>query len=138
MHNIYEDTEPLERTTSMLTDFKSLTADDILILMKGMSKKFCSIDPVPTWIVIECYDQLQSLLTFIINKSLETGTFPQALKAAVIRPTVKKHDQDKDTLTNYRPISNLSFLSKTLERAALNQISPYLDDNKLHCPVQSG
>ena len=50
MHNIYEDTEPLERTTSMLTDFKSLTADDILILMKGMSKKFCSIDPVPTWI----------------------------------------------------------------------------------------
>ena len=138
VHNIYEHTEPVEQTTSMLTGFKLLTSDDLLMLIKGMSKKFCSIDPVPTWIVIECYEQLKSILTFIVNKSLETGTFPQTLKAAMIRPTIKKHDQDKDTLTNYRPISNLSFLSKVLERAALNQISPYLDYNKLHCPVQSG
>ena len=55
MHNNYKHIEPLEETTSTITDFKPLTSDDIFSLIKGMSKKFCSIDPVPTWIVIECY-----------------------------------------------------------------------------------
>lgn len=138
LYNNCKHSEPVEKATSKFTDFKTLSNEDILSLIKGMSKKFCSIDPVPTWIVIECYAQLKAIITFIVNTSLQTGTFPQALKAAVVRPTVKAYDQDKDTLSNYRPISNLSFLSKILERAALNQINPYLDDNKLHCPVQSG
>jgi hypothetical protein len=40
-------------------------------------------------------------------------------------------------LKNYRPVSNLSFLSKVTEKAAMSQISKYVQENNLLSPVQS-
>ena len=74
----------------------------------------------------------------IVNKSYESGFFPKDFKCAVIKPTLKKNDADKDILKEYRPVSNLSAVSKLLERGALNQMNDYFNDNDLHCPVQSG
>ena len=38
---------------------------------------------------------------------------PQKFKTAVVRPLFKKSGLDCNVLKNYRPVSNLSFLSKT-------------------------
>ena len=52
-------------------------------------------------------------------------------------PLLKKPSLDPDTLKNYREISNVSFLSKVLEKAAFNQLTIYMSDNNLLEPMQS-
>ena len=49
----------------------------------------------------------------------------------IVYPGLKKPSLDPDDLANYRPISNLSFVSKLLERAVHAQMLIYLNDNEL-------
>jgi len=47
--------------------------------------------------------------------SLENGAFPVQLKAWV-HPLLKKSTMDPDVSSSYRPISNLPYISKPIER----------------------
>ena len=69
---------------------------------------------------------------------LTTGTVPPTLKLAAITPILKKPGADPTDLNHYRPISNLPFISKTLERVVAAQLQSHLDTNNLHEPFQSG
>jgi len=58
------------------------------------------------------------LLPFIgvtCNTSLQEGCLPRTQKTAIITPVLKKHNADSDEQKNYRPVSNLTFISKVLE-----------------------
>ena len=59
---------------------------------------------------------LSPFITLLRNKSLAVGCFPSDFKRAVVRPLLKKGGLDTSRMKNYRPVSNLSFLSKSLER----------------------
>ena len=59
------------------------------------------------------------------------------MKAAYITPIVKKADMDPTETKSYRPISNLSVLSKLLERLVCKQLMSYLQDNRLLPDMQS-
>jgi len=72
-----------------------------------------------------------------IHWTLEHGTFPSAFKSAYITPILKKADLDPADVRSYRPISNLSVLSKLLERLVSNQLLQYLKDNGLLPDLQS-
>ena len=61
----------------------------------------------------------------LCNLSLQSGVFPSCLKQAIVFPRLKKPNLDQDNLSSYRPISNLSFLSKIVERAVVRQFSAY-------------
>src|SRR6218665_755902 len=50
----------------------------------------------------------------------------------------KKANLDKENLSSYRPISNLSFLSKLTERIVLARLNAYLPSNPLLNPHQIG
>ena len=63
----------------------------------------------------------------IVNMSLRTGVFPQPLKTAVIKPLIKKKNLDTSLMNNYRPISNLPFLSKIIEKAVYHQMNKCFD-----------
>src|SRR6218665_1148149 len=69
--------------------------------------------------------------------SLSTGNFPLAFKHSLVTPLPKKANLDKENLSNYRPISNLSFLSKVTERIVLSRLNHYLSSNSLLNPHQS-
>ena len=69
--------------------------------------------------------------------SLETGIFPSALKSAFVTPILKKPNLDPDIMKNYRPIFNLAFLGKVIERCAMNQFVQYLDSYNLFASSQS-
>jgi hypothetical protein len=71
-------------------------------------------------------DFLVSPITAILNLSLSSGTFPSALKHASISPLLKKPNLDTDDPNSYRPVSNLPFLSKLIERAIFFQLSDHL------------
>ena len=64
--------------------------------------------------------------------------FPATMKHAIVKPVLKKYNADPDSLKNYRPISNLSFVSKMLERVVLDQLNDYLEQQNLFCSEQSG
>ena len=55
----------------------------------------------------------------------------------MVLPILKKTSLDAGTLSNYRPISNLSFDSKLVERVVLSQIGTYLTNNNLYPRSQS-
>ena len=61
------------------------------------------------------------------NASLSEGVFPDALKHATVRPRLKKPTLNPDDLGSYRPISNLSFISKTVERVVAARFTEHAD-----------
>ena len=69
---------------------------------------------LPTYLVKHHVDRLPPQITRIANKSLETGCVPDELKHANILTLIKKDNLDKDILKTYRPVSNLTFVSKLL------------------------
>ena len=62
---------------------------------------------------------------------------PMSFKSSLIRPHIKKHDLDTNTLKNYRPVSNLPFISKVLEKVVDAQLENHLTQNSLHEEHQS-
>ena len=61
--------------------------------------------------------------------SLTTGVFPDSLKKARVKPILK--EDDKCNLSNYRPISVLSVLSKVFEKEAYTQLYDYFENNTI-------
>ena len=59
------------------------------------------------------------------------GVVKPYMKLAHITPIIKNSSRDKSDLSNYRPISNLSFISKTLERVIAAQLNNYLINNNI-------
>ena len=99
-------------------------------------KIFCP-RPAPTNVLKQSIDVLAAPLTAIINASLTSGVFLASLKRGVIYPSIKKPSLDREQLRNYRPITNIAFLSKTLERVAAKQTLNYLTSNGLLSKFQS-
>ena len=86
---------------------------------------------LPTFLLKECIGELIPVITQIINKSLTSGYVPESFKSAVITPLLKKSSLDIDNLTNYRPVSNLPFLSKVLEKVVSSRLLDYKVSNNL-------
>ena len=98
------------------------------------SQKTCSL---PTSLFVECLDQLLLAVTAIINKSLQTGVFPSIFKEAIVIPLLKNTSLDPNNLKNHRPVSNISFLSKVIEKFVLSQLSIYLNADTFFPVFQS-
>ena len=69
--------------------------------------------------------------------SLKNGIFPTEFKKAILRPLIKKSTLDKNILKNYRPVSNLSFISKITEKTVASRFKKHLLENSPHEPKQS-
>jgi hypothetical protein len=129
-----EYTQPSEVKFS---EFTPVTTEDVKKIIRDMPKKSCSLDPIPTWLLIDCLDEIAPVISNIINLSLSSGEFPSSLKLALVRPLIKKILLALDILKNYRPVSNLPFLSKVTEKIASNQICEYTSSNDLEEELQS-
>ena len=88
--------------------------------------KSCLLDPIPTWFIKQNVCMFVPVITRIVNCSLNTGTFPDSLKHAIISPVIKKQSLNPNDLKNYRPVSNITYLSKIIERHAVDNIARYL------------
>ena len=99
--------------------------------------KSCELDPIPSKLLIECLDSILPSLTDLFNSSLASGIFPQSFKSALVIPILKKRCLDHNDLNNYRPVSNLCFIAKILEKLVLSQVSSYLKSHNLYNTCQS-
>ena len=105
-----------------LLTFEPVTDEFVLKIISNASAKPCELNPIPTTFLYENLDILLPTIMNIINTSLTTGIVPRDLKTAVIKPLLKKPSFDKNLLKNYCPISNLPFLSKSLENVVLHKL----------------
>ena len=113
-------------TSHKLTCFAPTDEEEIRkVAMKSPSKS-CELDPLPTQLIKVNIDILAPYITNTVNKSLLYGIFPQSLhKLHMFVVSSKSLLWIKKSL-NYRLISNLKFLGKTIERIVLNRISDHI------------
>ena len=83
-------------------------------------------------IVISCLPAI----TCIVNMSLTSGDYLTDWKFAILRPLLKTPDS-KPLHKNYRPVSNLSFLSKLVQQCMLWQLLDHSTQQKLIPDFQS-
>ena len=106
-------------------------------IIRGSNSKSCSLDAIPTKLLKDSLDTMLPYISKLANLSLANGVFPDIFKRALIRPLLKKPQLDANDYSSYRPIANLSFLSKTLERIVASQLCTYLEQSNLLPNFQS-
>ncbi|KAK3528602.1 hypothetical protein QTP70_005012 [Hemibagrus guttatus] len=124
--------------TPSLTQLSTVAAEEVLQITRSCNPTTCPLDPIPSAMLQTISPDLLPFITTVINGSLTSGHIPTAFKKARVIPILKKPALDPSDISNYRPVSLLSFLSKILERVVCNQLSDYLMQNNLHDPNQSG
>lgn len=120
-----------------LSSFRKLTDADVIAAVRLLPDKQCMSDPLPTHLLKNNADVLAPFLVELFNRSMTLGSVPTAFKSAYITPLLKKPDLDSADVKSYRPISNLSVLSKLLERLVAQQLLDYLKASKLLPDLQS-
>ena len=91
---------------------------------------------MPTARLKEVLGTILLSLAHIINKSLDQGTFYTDWKEALVKSLVKKMSLGT-TVTNYRPVSNLQFISKIVLRVTLDQFTQHYNSNSFLPDYQS-
>ena len=117
-------------------DGSELVLERVDLFPTSMQSKSCELDPMPTTLLKKSLDYLLLVITDVVNSSLVHGLFPKIWKTAAVRPLIKKPGLSIE-LKNYRPVSNLRFLSKITEKAAMWQFGDHIESNSLLPDYQS-
>ena len=120
-----------------LLSFKPASFDEIKQLILSSSKSTCQSDPIPSNLLPHCIDNIVPIITRIVNLSFNIGSFSKEFKSAFVKPLLKKSNLDSDDLKNYRPISNLSFLSKLTECVIADCLLSHLSSHNFMSNFQS-
>ena len=127
-----------DKTNPNMTQFQMITYKNIEDIIQHLKPSSCCLDILPTDFFKNVSICLAPDLLQIVNTSLFSGIFPQALKTAVIKPILKKNNLDTSLMDNYRLISNLPFLSEIIEKAFFQQLNLFLSLNNIFDAFQSG
>jgi len=109
-----------------LQRFSPLTTDDVIDAVRRLPDKFSADDLIPTSVLKQVIDIIAPFVVELFNRSLSEGRFPAVFKEAFITPVMKKAGLDATDTSSYRPISNLSVVSKLLERLIVSHLMKYL------------
>jgi len=100
-----------------LTSFDPVTESEVQMILATCPTTSSDLDLIPSWLLKQMSHLFIPVICHLCNLSVQTGIFPSSHARAVVLPRLKKPTLDPDSLSSYRPISNLSFLSKVVERA---------------------
>ena len=117
-------------TTEKLDMFTIVTPEHVEGIIKQVPPKSCESDPIPMNLLRNILPSVLNIITDIINGSLQQGVFPDAFKESLVKPLLKKENLDL-VYKNYRPVSNLQFISKLVERVAAEQLVDHVNRNNL-------
>jgi Reverse transcriptase (RNA-dependent DNA polymerase) len=107
-------------------------------MINRLPDKSSAADPMPTSVLKAVSDLLSPYVAALFNRSISCGCFPSPFKKSFITPIVKKPGLDPEDVKSYRPISNLSVLSKVMERLATRRPTDYIKASGLLPPLQWG
>ena len=98
-------------TTCTFASFSLCSQELVGKVNGGAASKSCELDPALTFLIKEFLEILLPFLTRLCNASFQEGHLPSSQTTAIVTPTLKKPSLDPSDMKNYRPISNLSFMS---------------------------
>jgi len=103
----------------LLHELSEVTVDEVVNVIRSMPAKSSPVDFMPTTMLKSTVGIMAPLITRLADMSFSSGVFPSALKQGRVTPLLKKPGLDQYDMANYRPITNLSTMSKILEKLAL-------------------
>ena len=115
---------------SRLAEFRPFNQTEVRKIIFSMKTKSCQLDTLPTKLLKECIDSILLTITSLVNILLQDGAFTSRWNTSIIRPLLKKSTLDLIP-SNYCPVSHLSFLSKLLEKCAMDDVSEHCNLHKL-------
>ena len=124
-------------SASTLHEFEPATLEELHEIVYDKEVKTSFDDPIPAPVYKACMDVLLPHLLDIVNLSLASGDM-SGLKESTIIPLLKKAKLNHEQHKNYRPLFNLQFLSKLIEKVVLKRLTEHMTQNDLHCPSQFG
>ena len=127
----------VKRTVPQLSRFQEMSQEEVCKIIMNSKSKSCPLDPIPSWLLKRCLHELSPIICDIVNSSMKSGEVAKSFKEARLTPLIKKPSLDPECLKNYRPVSNLSFMSKITERCVAAQLTDHLDAHNLHGEKQS-
>ena len=132
----FTDFLPPRNSDISFNSFQEIDETDILTYVKTLKKDKASFDDIPLLILKQATPCIVEPLTHIVNLSLKTGIVPSLCKQARVTPIHKTGA--KDDPNNYRPISILPFIGKLIEYFAGQQLTDYMEENRLFTRHQYG
>ena len=123
-----------QQVNKKLDRFQELNLTDLKKMIDKVKCTYCENYPFPISDIkdAENIHLIHGVYLTIINMSIAQAVFPQSEKLACIKPTYKGKG-DQNYLSSYRPISNLSYLSKLIETTIEKQLWAHLKDvNLIH------
>ena len=115
-----------ENTSQTETEFKGTClsefneiSEELSAIIHKCSSASCELDTMPTSLVKNLLPTLLPIIHKIVNKSRTEKKIPTALKEAIVKQLLKKQSLDKADFKNCRPVSNLAFPGKVIEKAAI-------------------
>ena len=117
--------------------YLAVPSSELLNINSSTSFKSCELDPVPGHVLKYLLPTILLIISKIVNISVESGRMPELFKQAIIKLLLKKPSLDPVEYKNFRPISNLRFISKIIEKCVAKQLTEYLNSNGLGETFQS-
>ena len=118
--------------------FETVTPSFVEKIAGDLKPSGSPADVVPPRLFKEVLPTIAQAFTAVVNSSLLSGVVPAQYKHAVVQPLLKKPGLDPAVLTNFRPISKLSFQSKILEKIVYIQLMDFLNGHNILEIFQSG
>ena len=99
-----------------MTNFVPVSEESVKAIILNMHNKICFLDVTPTWLLKKVVNSLIPILHFIVNSSLTEAHIPSYLKHSIITSVLKKSNLNTNEYKSFYPASNLSFVSKLIEK----------------------
>ena len=115
-----------ENAADSLGKFRLVSVNHIQRIMKKLPLKQSPADVLPLKMT-QNQQSVCGVLTRIVNASLENGVFSESLKISYVTPVLKKVNLDTEDLANFRPVTNVSFISKIVESVVASQLTEHLE-----------
>ena len=131
-----EEFKPQINDTPQLRCIAPLMMEEVQKEIMSMKNKSCKLDIISTELLKEMLPSCTEIITHIINISLTKGLFTNDWKIAIVCPLLKKPGLELEK-KNYRPVSNLCFLSKLVKFCMLKQLISHCNTNSLIPDFQS-
>ena len=112
--------------THNLSNFQLITLPKLQKLVLSTPNKNCMLDPIPTALLKQILPSIVALIADIINTSLRDGMVPESFKRALVKHLLKKTSLEL-LEKNYRPVSNLSYISKLVEHVMAAQLVTHIE-----------
>jgi hypothetical protein len=127
--------DPPEDLQEQIRDVNFTALDVKNVLQNLDTNKAKGPDNISAKVLKETASETAPLLARIFNYSMRNKSFPKTWKLANVTPVYKKGDKSEPK--NFRPVSLLSIVGKTMERCIFNVMIKYLEDNNRLSSIQA-